>query len=224
MNTNQTYVIHTFLKPRSFFPRQRLELLKAHTSGGTSPSCKPEALALTISKLIEDMEGSDKVDDAMVMEKGAAVDRPTLAKLCLLREEARVVVEEGAWQSLTNADDMKRQQEKPSANTSPYTALGSVPRNEASILKELLKVRDASQRRGILYSFVQGKNEGAPPFRVGAFLDCIKALQAEMLSSSPAPVSSSSEVPMAVLTQIENVWRDTISILSEVAEESSSVQ
>lgn len=194
----------------------RLDLLKAHTSGDKRPSCKPEALALTISKLIEDMEGSDKTGDAVVMEKGAVVDRPTLAKLCLLREEARMVVEEGTWQFPPNASEWKLG-DQVSANSSPYTSLGSVPRKEASILKELLKVGDPSQRRGILYSFIKGDGDGAPPFRVGAFLDCVKALQNEMLS----PGSGSAAVPTAVLAQVENVWRDTINVLSEVAEESA---
>jgi hypothetical protein len=195
---------------------ERMDLLKAHTSGDKLPSCTPEALALTISKLIEDMEGSDKTGDAkVVMEKGARVDRQTLAKLCLLREEARMVVEEGTWQYTPNASESKLG-DHVSANSSPYTSLGSVPRNEASILKELLKVGEASQRRGILYSFIKGDGDGAPPFRIGAFLDCVKALQNEMLS--PKRSGGSVAVPTTVLAQVENVWRDTIDVLSEVAE------
>jgi len=114
----------------------------------------------------------------------------------------------------------------PSAGASPYTALRGVPAREVSFLKEIMGVASSEKRRSLLEAAFQGNtkpissNGGATGsvsnigIRPGAFMDCIKALQSEMLGPQ---YGYGKETNQGTLLRLEEVWRESILVLEDIA-------
>ncbi|KAG7670239.1 hypothetical protein Ndes2526A_g06579 [Nannochloris sp. 'desiccata'] len=118
----------------------------------------------------------------------------------------------------------------PTAGASPYTALRGVPAREVSFLKEIMGVASSEKRRSLLEAAFQGnpkpingsggnnKSETSSNYinviRPGAFMDCIKALQSEMLGPQ---YGYGTETNQGTLVRLEEVWRESILVLEDIA-------
>ena len=115
----------------------------------------------------------------------------------------------------------------PSAGASPYTALRGVPAREVSFLKEIVNVASSEKRRALLETAFQGSSASSPDdessintsintvlIRPGAFMDCIKALQTEMLGPK---YGYGTEANQATLIRLEEIWRESVLVLEDLA-------
>jgi hypothetical protein len=115
----------------------------------------------------------------------------------------------------------------PSAGASPYTALRGVPAREVSFLKEIMGVESSEKRRALLDAAFQGNikptggggstttsNSITGFVRPGAFMDCIRALQTEMLGPQ---YGYGTEASQATLLRLEHVWREALLVLEDIA-------
>jgi len=122
----------------------------------------------------------------------------------------------------------------PSAGVSPYTALRGVPAREVSFLKEIMGVASSEKRRSLLEAAFQGnakpiKGNGNSTsntesgtssisidvIRPGAFMDCVKALQSEMLGPQ---YGYGTETNQGTLLRLEQVWRESLLVLEDIAD------
>jgi hypothetical protein len=118
----------------------------------------------------------------------------------------------------------------PSAGASPYTALRGVPAREVSFLKELISVASSEKRRSVLEAAFKGTTQpisggsrgenssttSTGLIRPGAFMDCIKALQTEMLGPQYGI-----DANQATLLRLEEVWRESVIVLEDIAGDSN---
>jgi len=203
--------------------------VREHTSGSASPACTPDALALTISKIIEDMEGASEAGESTTQFP----DRRILAKLCLLREEARMVAAEARMLvsndgATSNTDASKSEWEAGdtasstaiTADISSYTLLQTVPQREVAFLKEILAVGSSERRCALLEAAFRGDIQVNKPalLRTGAFMDSLKAIQTEILGPQYGS-SQGGVVPMETAARLESVWRDALAALGKIADE-----
>lgn len=114
----------------------------------------------------------------------------------------------------------------PSAGASPYTALRGVPAREVSFLKEIVSEIDSEKRQALLETAFQGSSSSPGDdnsintninivlIRPGAFMDCIKALQTEMLGPK---YGYGTETNQGTLIRLEEIWRESILVLEDLA-------
>jgi hypothetical protein len=110
----------------------------------------------------------------------------------------------------------------PAPSASPYTALRGVPAREVSFLKDIMGVASSEKRRGLLETAFRGNTNsnntsGSTTIgivRPGAFMDCIKALQAEMLGPK---YGYGADTNQGTLLRLEEVWRESILVLEDIA-------
>lgn len=207
-----------------------MKVLRENTSGGASPSCAPDALALTISKIIEDMEGEPIGESEARVSTPELLDRRILAKLCLLREEARMIAAEARMQVSNDHAHLTRnaawenvKTESSSAFTadiSSYTVLRTVPQREVAFLKEVLVVGSTERRQGLLEAAFRGDIEVKPTLlRTGAFMDSLKALQTEILGPqyNVTRGGDGGGMSLEMAARLETVWREALIVLEKIA-------
>lgn len=194
--------------------------MRRHVNGDAVPSCDPAVLFTTAAKLLEDMEQGqvpEGYDDAAHIHMAA--------KVCLLREEARQLADEarmgpgGTAPTQSGVDEpgqgeggIESAPHGAPVTDSPFTLLQGVPQDVVGFLKEVMAVEAPQQRSALLEASF--KNEklpgGAVGARPGAFLDCVRSLQQEMLGPK---YGGGAEIDSAVLLRLESVWREAITVL-----------
>ena len=212
-----------------------------------------DGVLMTVTKVISDFEGIDDGDGAGEgenMPPPPLQDPQLLAKLCIIREELRQLVDEekmlnvGKTQTQSvvevitddgdvmvidddsnDSNDNGTTQEDVhpySLSSSPYTAVRSVPTREIGFLKEVMSVGSSEQRRGLIEAAIRGDVKAVGPIgaciRPGAFMDCIKAVQVEMLGSRNEATTWNE----GVLLRLEDVWRETLIVLEDVSGDSKN--
>ena len=222
-------------------PDGRMTVLRdALLSTSASSPINVDMLKLTVSRMIEDFEGDDDDDD----DDAAIPDRALLAKLCLLREELRQLSEEAGMKpgglgvggstsggqqldvTVVEEEEVEEEEEedndattssrKSGCDVSPYTALRGVPAREVSFLKQLMTVGSSEKRRALLETVFGGKDKSgvARGVRAGALMECIKALQVEMMG--PVYAEDDSGRTAGALMRLEEIWRDAVLVLEDV--------
>lgn len=231
----------------------RMATLREATGPDASPRCDAGALALTVGKVLGDFEAAEREAEAEAAEGDAAppapVDRAFLARLCLMREELRLLadetgmepgassesgeappppaqqieveVEPGVFEAAEGSSDTHAASSPaPSASASPYTALRGVPARESAFIKELVSVGSSERRRALLEAAFRGDLAAAGPtgagVRPGAFMDCLRAVQAELTGPAYEGAQGAGAAP-EMLGRLEEVWREAVLVLEDLA-------
>jgi len=93
-----------------------------------------------------------------------------------------------------------------------FTVLGGVPEDDSAFLRELIQVPDSSKRKYLIQSSIQPEDAAKSIRRPGAFIDCIAALQGEMMSKRDDEIMNES-----VYNRLEEISLDTIQVLEEIS-------
>lgn len=191
----------------------RAAIIRARIGGGppgvgagSQPPVDATRLDVAASQFIEDMEDKTEVPD-----------RRLLARVCLVREEVQNVAREVAFEA--------GRAFSPTADRSAQLR-GGVPRRAVAFLQAVMKVPSKEGRLAYLRKAFTSDWEGAAPVRAGAasegdeksdavrpgrFLTALNATQAEMTADGK-------EVGLGVLERLEDVRRETLEVLMDMAE------
>lgn len=139
------------------------------------------------NSLIQTIEGQEDDD----------IDTNFLYKLCIIRHEMSSILPS---------------QEIQQAVENRFTVLGGVPEDDSSFLKELVQVSDPSKRKYLILSSIKPEDTTKSARRPGTFIDCIAALQVEMISKQNGEITNES-----VYNRLEEISIDTIRVLEELS-------
>lgn len=205
-------------------PNERLQTLRGWISGDHGEPVDPSLLESTISQMLRDFE-----DAALSLRTGkeirqftnpvdgrnVEIDVVLLAKLTILRQEARLVLEESkedvSTESLKFCEIANINSFEPSSSSTHfdnYTQLGSIPEGEASFIKDIIKVSSPLRRKALIESAFRWDQSLGRPVRPGAVLDCIQALKKELITDKNETYNN-----------LDNLWQLSIKILLEISEE-----
>jgi len=166
----------------------------------TVPACDVATLLATTGRLLDDTQG--RKDNVLT-------DKSLVAKLCLIREELRQVVDETSMKLSADGGPAAN-----SSNASPYTRIQSIPEQEVSFIKELLNVDSSIRRRALLQAAFDGDNSVCKIAGPGTLLESIRALQTEIMDPN---FDQSIKFDEKVLFRLEEVWRETLLVLEDMS-------
>lgn len=126
-------------QPSSKIRDEAIRAAIAEEEGGSSATCNLESLAITSTRMVEDME-----------KRSSVPDRNLLIRLCLVREELRVT-------ALRNG--------QMSPELVKFQAV--IPTRVSHFIKELIPVSDSARRVALLEKVMRGDWEGAAPKIMG---------------------------------------------------------
>eukprot|EP00195_Chlamydomonas_chlamydogama_P008745 CAMPEP_0202897154 /NCGR_PEP_ID=MMETSP1392-20130828/5993_1 /ASSEMBLY_ACC=CAM_ASM_000868 /TAXON_ID=225041 /ORGANISM="Chlamydomonas chlamydogama, Strain SAG 11-48b" /LENGTH=366 /DNA_ID=CAMNT_0049582727 /DNA_START=253 /DNA_END=1353 /DNA_ORIENTATION=- len=208
---------------------RRLAVMRAALSGGSGelPASTPDALVSSSTTFIDDME-----------EQTVVADRRLLARLCLVREEARWLELEAAFNAPsassasqpgpeTTSDDGSAAASGPGSSRPISAAMfvrSNVPQRCAAFIKELVGVADSAARVGLLSRTFSEDWEGAAPrqkpqsadrreqpdwVRPGRFMATLHALTAQLEVDG-------GEANAAVLKRMRDIHLEAMSVLDKI--------
>lgn len=200
---------------------ERAALLRKHITGDVQPQCDLSSLYATTSRLLDDVQGEDG---------NTIADHKLLAKLCIVREELRMILREQNIIPCSKKEEHSHSSDVSDANgdAAPtpevpllaYSKLKGIPRQEAAFLKELLAVNQPEKRRMLLETAFRGEyvENSHMKIRAGAFLDSLTAIQQEMNEKKGGHDDNEEKV----LLRLEEVWRESFVALEDIAVGNSS--
>lgn len=228
----------------TFCRDERMVVLREATGPDAASRIDPGALALTVARMIQDFEGENEAVDEVPDRRLLARLCLLREELRELSDEAQMgprrntnvavpgstsgigdnavpveVVVDGGEDNTTNNSSTNA----PSPSASPYTTLRGVPAREVAFLKELMNVSSSEKRRAVLEAAFRGDVASVgltgSGIRPGAFIDCVKALQAEMTGPVFSQTNQNAGGSDGVLMRLEDIWREAIVVLEDVGEE-----
>jgi len=147
--------------------------------------------------LLDVYKSCDSLIQTIESQEDTDIDLVFLCKLCIIRYE---------MSSILPPDEIQQSVEN------RFTVLGGVPEDDSSFLKELIKVSDSSTRKYLIQSSIQPEDNAKTIRRPGTFIDCIAALQGEMISRRDGEVTHE-----RVYNRLEEISLDTIRVLEELS-------
>lgn len=189
---------------------QRVAVLRTVLAGGLGevPGADADSLAATASQFIDEMEEQEQV-----------LDRRLLARLCLLREELRMLREEDVFSAPAAGREFVR---------------ANVPQRCAAFLKELVTVADPMRRVSLLDKALRDDWEGAAPrgptaalegsphqgqpdyVRPGRFLATLNSTARHLEETSGGDGAANAA---AVLQRLEQIRGEAMAVLDRVQAE-----
>ena len=136
-----------------------------------------------------------------VEEEKMIPDMNLLSKLCIIREELFQVY----------AYSESEAEGRPLRN--PFLSFQSVPQRDAAIVKELINVSSKPKRVAIIKSKIVNEDGSKGEIRPGQILDCIQALQQEMM------IDEQGRTNTQVQDRLDDIRQETVHVLEEISGE-----
>lgn len=148
------------------------------------------------SQLLDVYKSCDSLIQTIEDQDDNNVDMVFLSKLCIIKYEMASILPSQQIQKVVE---------------NRFTVVGGVPEHDSSFLKELIHVSEPSKRKYLIKSSLCPDDASESTRRPGAFIDCIAALQVEMVSKHNGEVTNES-----VYNRLEEISLETIKVLEEL--------